>query len=686
MRRTLLCLRFGATGIRRALQKISTHSNAGNINASSAPTLSDLLSNEVGRGGLNDAGSHMMRQKLPGNEAFYFHEDSKSFCRLCQIEIKGTPKNHIYAPDKAIHSNHGCREIVLDSMALLARQGVDIREIQILWAEVFLQCPQFPRIHCLTHCGLTIQQRSVKVGQLLKLLRDAHVLDLALSPAAEGSDANTMESIRRRVGFEALECIGDNTWGSNMSTRMMLIFPDKQWLWSQSANSFNVMRDALEMNTNLEQAYDFMDLQSVLSPSVREKMGTGKIKADMLESILGELHKRMWEYEPQIYTQEPLLEVDGVGQIPLYHLIQHTISEMMDIIALIMLTELAVPAYPLALELAAHYLTLKPLPPVGKARGNPRRVAHSSTVQTFHLGVGRKLHAAPRVVPSRESHVPIFQRALPETTDERKKDVFADVKRVASSPRVSKLRQPPRTEPNFPGLVQSLRLHLEGSVIDLDSSYDDLYFRDPALKLAAIPSPLKATSSTGEWPSPIQPPDLSCTFIVTPTPAPPATSGTPSAQTKPTTSTNAGTTTTNQDTAAPSPPNLPPKPTGNIPLASFCNELQFLRVYPYLCAVREKEEESTGAADSENDSICPFVEFKDLAPGTKLPAHGVSLPKGIAVGCYPYLVTKSEWRELWGGAGFFGAASKPSSSVGSQAVPVSPGTATPSAKVATATS
>ena len=69
----------------------------------------------------------------------FFFADSQLFCRLCQEELSAnspTPKLHILASGRISHLNHGAREIVLDTLALLERRGYDTGEIIRIYAHV----------------------------------------------------------------------------------------------------------------------------------------------------------------------------------------------------------------------------------------------------------------------------------------------------------------------------------------------------------------------------------------------------------------------------------------------------------------------------------------------------------------------------------------------------------------------
>ncbi|CAD2215220.1 Ribonuclease III domain containing protein, putative [Angomonas deanei] len=163
---------------------------------------------------------------------------------------------------------------------------------------------------------------------------------------------------RRRLSFERVEYLGDCSWGHFLTDRMLLLFPQQQWGESKNAIGFNAVKTCVEMNLSLEFFFDFLDLQKLVQsfysgtwwagetayfnnhhngsagPSVQylgsgsgklaarlsnknknnnnnnnnnensgEKQvedGARKIKADVVEAILGELHLTLYHLEQSL--------------------------------------------------------------------------------------------------------------------------------------------------------------------------------------------------------------------------------------------------------------------------------------------------------------------------------------------------------------------------------------------------
>lgn len=338
------------TRSRRALEKVSganvftTMSIGGNVKG---------MDDDAPKG---ESGLATMRCLKPAqSEQFYFLDDAKSFCRLCLEETTLAPRVHIAASSRQSHTNHTCREVVLDSLTLWLRRGYSVDNIVQCWSHALYHHNEFPRVPSLSDWRWSVLQRAERINELLTKLRDIGYIDLSLA-VAPPDNTDTHYQSRRRLAFERLECIGDNSWGNNMSNRMMYLFPDRQWIHSQSSYSFNCFRDACEMNVNLEGMYELLDLGSLLPPAVREKVGSGKIKADVLESLMGELQIHMWGFEPELYDSVPYIEVNGEGEATVHAILQHVLTEIYDIIMLSYCQELSGTAIPLAKELAAKHI------------------------------------------------------------------------------------------------------------------------------------------------------------------------------------------------------------------------------------------------------------------------------------------------------------------------------------------
>ncbi|CUG90070.1 RNA-editing complex protein nuclease krepb1, putative [Bodo saltans] len=170
------------------------------------------------------------------------------FCRLCQEDVVPpfTPRAHILASSRTTHTNHSCRETVLDTLAVVLARGYSIDKMALTWARLLFHHPRdaFPRIGALSDPTWSLAKRGEKLLELLKLLTDVGVIDIAYAAIAPEDPAQQSAAHRRRIAMERTECIGDNSWGHHMSHRMITLFPDRQFLFSQFASRF---REALQL-------------------------------------------------------------------------------------------------------------------------------------------------------------------------------------------------------------------------------------------------------------------------------------------------------------------------------------------------------------------------------------------------------------------------------------------------------
>lgn len=377
---------------------------------------------------------------IPNAEMFFFgNSENNTFCCLCaeDIEPPFTQRMHISASSRASHTNHTCREVVLDHMALLGLRGYPLDRLYEVWSDVLFRHPIFPRIRALTSPLWSWEERAKALLPYLKWLREMGVLDLCLavvSPLLAGGGGgsgnsatntsggsssssgnnNVMESyasgvnstssinstgggdsyyIRRRVAFERVEYIGDCAWGNNVASRLILLYPNEQWQYGERVYNFNCMRDAAEMNITLELLFDSLHLAELLPTRCVEHVGSGKIKADVVEAVLGELHITIWGLQPEIEDDAPFVEVNGENEASLLMLVQHCLTEMYDLLVLGYVRELSGNALPLAKSLAARNIWMETQPvlrhhKMGRQRHWFRHRAGSAAAAAVGMGYG----------------------------------------------------------------------------------------------------------------------------------------------------------------------------------------------------------------------------------------------------------------------------------------------------------
>eukprot|EP00796_Vickermania_ingenoplastis_P005726 gene5726-4087_t len=327
---------------------------------------------------------------IPSSEFFFFGpKETSTFCVLCHEDIEPpfTQRMHVAASSRASHTNHSCREVALDHMALLAIRGYPLESMYMVWADVLHCHPNFPRIHAFTSPKWSWEERAEALLPHLKFLREAKVLDLCLAGVVPQTDTVDSYQARRRVAFERVEYIGDCAWGPHIANRLMLLYPNEQWVYSDRVYAFNCTRDAVEMNITLELLFDSLHLTDLLPIRCADNVGSGKIKADVVEAVLGELHCVVWGLEPQMEDDAPFVEINGEEEGSLLMLAQHCLTEMYDLLVLGYARELSWNAMPLAKYLAAKNLWMETLPAMRLHKSGRRHWNRRSSVSTS-MGLG----------------------------------------------------------------------------------------------------------------------------------------------------------------------------------------------------------------------------------------------------------------------------------------------------------
>ena len=315
----------------------------------------------AGYSGTSSEDTAYLRYPLPGDKlSFYFGGPDDHVCRLCnELVPKGRQDFHIFGMGPRGPGTHIGREIVLDSLVYHARRGHDPASVVRRWPYILAQNPAYsPRVPKLWPSDLAdLPKRCRRLNDLLGYLKGRGVLSLSISPHSDVTQSSPVEqrlAVKRRVAFERLELIGDNAWGNHMASRMMAVFADKGWHDARMFHSFNTMRDIAETNSNLERLFDLLRLAELLPPHLRELVGEGKLKADVFESLIGELWMHLYGYEPNLQNNTPVeyTETNGGGLENLCLVIRHTLHEIYDLTLLTCLYDFAEHAVPLAWEIA----------------------------------------------------------------------------------------------------------------------------------------------------------------------------------------------------------------------------------------------------------------------------------------------------------------------------------------------
>lgn len=356
------------------------------------------------------------RQLLTRPPQEFFFQRSMT-CRLCG-ELCLSPRDHMST------GTHCGYEVVLDSLMPLALEGRDVEAtICSEWTPALRR--HFPRVdpqhfastlgglqtppssHCAQGGAKSpLLERLIppaRLSQLRSLLRGLKRLGFlhvslmepqmftlttslaaatragvaaSLSPASANAAASASSFSSssngltgRTMAFERMECIGDNTWGSNVSARLLCLFPhmQRQWVGGSLCAGLNALRDCIEANANLERVYDLLDIDAVLAVPLRSVGGNGKFRADIIEALFGELHLMLWSFEPcgsGGTATNRFVDINGLteGHAHLSTVVEHVLSELFDVVALAPLGVYAERALPLLREacLEGRFMPMRP--------------------------------------------------------------------------------------------------------------------------------------------------------------------------------------------------------------------------------------------------------------------------------------------------------------------------------------
>ena len=371
--------------------------------------------------------------QLSGKDAEKFFFPGTITCRLCR-EMSVSPGEHIgLAPHQA---RYALLELLSSklfrgpSRATFGDGGPNALTVtQLLQAEVRSWPERIKSVHhavpapCNANGALTaLPERASRLAVVLTQLRGMGLLTSVIpasaasprrsSSAGGGQAASAIAvshvAVSRDAAFERIECIGDNTWGSQLSARFMTLFPDYPWLTSHiGAAILNSMRDYLEGNHNLEVAFNALNLRrwwggsdatsshllgghaATAATTTAAAGGTAiigqKFKADVVEALMGDLHVALWSLEPlypssSLSPTERFIALDrcwaahrqrhaDVGSAPHHNtdyaavpaqtvfLLHYCIQEVLDIVLLASLTNFAADVIELLEDALAVSLT-----------------------------------------------------------------------------------------------------------------------------------------------------------------------------------------------------------------------------------------------------------------------------------------------------------------------------------------
>jgi hypothetical protein len=370
-----------------------------------------LSTSKMPQSALADAGARGPQFRVSRSASEYMRGHR---CLLCDT----------LALDKEGHASsllHSTRVILLQTVMPLLRRGDSIRvHADTIWPYELSRLRRLRRVPTLwdggdatsaaelrVHWSLPARLQRVRSG--LSALADMGVLTSSVMRPMRSARATA-----RGIAFERYENIGDTNWGSHLTLRILWLFRFAQWTAhgaGSRAGDFHSLRDFVESNVNLGRAYDELDLTNLLHAasvhSAKSKLrqeqqndraanptggldtstgGDGaaaKFKADVIESICGELRVFLWSaHDPTgmagfDMSSYPSLSGACVGAATA--LVESVLEELFDVLAIVTFSDLAssVDRY-YATHLVGHELRAPPLPSLDETVLIRRRAGRSA--------------------------------------------------------------------------------------------------------------------------------------------------------------------------------------------------------------------------------------------------------------------------------------------------------------------
>ena len=211
-----------------------------------------------------------------------FNDPETKRCRLCNESYQ-----HYYT-----HANfipHAGREAL--AFELLRPYCGTPEEIVAMWWHRLHHSKNFLRIPELSHSNN--HKRKRRLQYLLQFLKDVRVVRETFSV---NQGQGQQQSAGRSWSFERLEWVGDNVIKYIFNDRINVLFPFSE---GGVRGRLSYTQFVVDGNESLARAYDFLELQ-LLTQSDRV---VSKFKADVVETLFGELQLYLWSTEEDVGTE-----------------------------------------------------------------------------------------------------------------------------------------------------------------------------------------------------------------------------------------------------------------------------------------------------------------------------------------------------------------------------------------------
>ena len=336
-----------------------------------------------------------------------FYDEDKKYCKLCKEKVPD------YRQHGMFHVYHSASVALLQSMMNINHHNPAQSPVDIIksWWPTLRDHKGFFRIRELS--AEEQSERKQKLFDLLLFLKRNKIIKHTFSCLVQQGGSAFVP--HRSVEFDRLEWIGDNIMKKLFFERIELLGKDTkanyQWL-----HSF------IMGNEPLHDAYDAFSFDQIIldgvSKNARVVLPVSKMKADVVETLLGELQVNIWVTQTDASNDYMIYPVHNHRSIPVHYLLFHAMHETVTVMIMEILYKLVGRAWDFMEKLKKREKTFANFSPtqlrpssLKATTGEAMRVSHA--VYTTETVRKARQHTEPIVLfPFFNLHITAFHGQL----------------------------------------------------------------------------------------------------------------------------------------------------------------------------------------------------------------------------------------------------------------------------------
>ena len=275
-----------------------------------------------------------------------FYDEEKKYCKLCRENVPD------YRQHSMFHVYHtACVQLVQSVMNMHHQiPSMSLRDIVNSWWPKLRDHRAFFRITKLS--AESQAQRKKKLKDLLLFLKRNGVIKHTFSCLVQ--QGGTSYVPHRTMEFDRLEWIGDNIIKT-------LFFDRCEVICSNTKTSFHWFLSFVMGNEPLHDAYDAFSFDQIimdgLNSTARVILPVSKMKADIVEALLGELQVIIWNTQSDVSNDYMIYSQHDISNYPIHHLVFHALHETVTVIIMEILLKLVRRSWPFIEKLKKRQTT-----------------------------------------------------------------------------------------------------------------------------------------------------------------------------------------------------------------------------------------------------------------------------------------------------------------------------------------